>query len=68
MVLMILQQSSKGDADIKDRLLDTVREGEGGMIWESSIETHALPYVKIDSQWEFAVCYREPKVSALWQP
>ena len=32
MVLMILQQSSKGDADIKDRLLDTVREGEGGMI------------------------------------
>ena len=37
---------SKGDADIKDRILDTVGEGEGGMIWESSMETYTLPYVK----------------------
>ena len=25
-------QDSKGDTDVKDRLLDTVGEGEGGMI------------------------------------
>ena len=39
-------QGSKGDTDIKNRLLDTVGEGEGGMIRESSIETYALPYAK----------------------
>ena len=37
--------NNKGDPDIKDRLLDIVGEGEG-MIWEKSIETHTLPYVK----------------------
>ena len=26
--------------------MDTVREGENGMIWENSTETHTLPYVK----------------------
>ena len=30
-------QGSKGDTDIKIRLLDSVGEGEGGMIWENSI-------------------------------
>ena len=30
----------------KNRLLDSVREGKGGMIWENSIETCILPYVK----------------------
>ena len=39
-------QGSKGDTDIKNRLLDTVGEGEGGMIWENSIETYKSPYVK----------------------
>ena len=37
---------SKRDTDIKNRLLDSVGEGEGGMIWENSIETCVLPYVK----------------------
>ena len=33
MVLMVFyMQGSKGDTDIKNRILDTVREGEGGMI------------------------------------
>ena len=36
-------QDSKEDAGIKNRLLDTVGEGEGGMIWENSIETYTLP-------------------------
>ena len=39
-------QGSKGDTDIKNRLSDTVGEGEGGMIWENSMETYTLPYVK----------------------
>jgi len=33
-------QGSKGDAKIKDGLLDAVRGGEGGIIWESSNETY----------------------------
>ena len=37
---------SKGDTDVKNRLLDSVEEGEGGMIWENSIETCILSYVK----------------------
>ena len=32
--------------DIKNRLLDSVGEGGGGMISENSIETCILPYVK----------------------
>ena len=30
----------------KDDLLDSVGEGEGGMIWENSTETCILSYVK----------------------
>ena len=37
---------SERDTDVKNRLLDSVREGEGGMIWENSTETCILPYVK----------------------
>ena len=37
---------SKRDTDVKNRLLDSVGEGEGGMIWENSIETCVLSYVK----------------------
>ena len=39
-------QDSKRDTDVKYRLLDSVGEGEGGMIWENNIETCKLPYVK----------------------
>ena len=39
-------QESKRDTDIKNRLLDYMGEGEGGMIWENSIEICILPYVK----------------------
>ena len=39
-------QGSKRDTDVKNRLLDSVGEGEGGMISENSIETCVLPYVK----------------------
>ena len=37
---------SKRDTDVKNSLLDSVGEGEGGMIWENSIETCTLSYVK----------------------
>ena len=39
-------QDNRRDTDIKNRLLDSVGEGEGGMICENSIETCILPYVK----------------------
>ena len=39
-------QSRKRDTDVQNRLLDSVGEGEGGMIWENSIETCILSYVK----------------------
>ena len=39
-------QDSKRDTDVQNRLLDSVGEGEGGMIWENSIETCILSYVK----------------------
>ena len=37
---------SKRHTEVKNRHLDSVGEGEGGMIWENSIETCILPYVK----------------------
>ena len=39
-------RDSKGGTDVKNRLLDSVGEGEGGMILENSIDTCVLPYVK----------------------
>ena len=39
-------QDIKRDTNIKNRILDSVEEGECGMIWENSIETCILPYVK----------------------
>ena len=37
---------SKRDINVENRLLDSVEEGKGGMIWENSTETCILPYVK----------------------
>ena len=39
-------QDSKRDTDVQNSLLDSVGEGEGGMIWENSIETCIVSYVK----------------------
>ena len=39
-------QDSKRDTDVENSLLDSVGEGEGGMIWENGIETCILSYVK----------------------
>ena len=39
-------KDSKRDTDVKNRLLDSVGEGEGVMISENSIETCRLSHVK----------------------
>ena len=39
-------RDSKRDTVVYNSLLDSVGEGEGGIIWENSIETCILPYVK----------------------
>ena len=37
---------SKGNTDVKNRLLDSEGKGKDGMTWENSIETCILSYVK----------------------
>ena len=39
-------QDSKRDTDVLNSLLDSVGEGEGGMMWDNGIETCILSYVK----------------------
>ena len=39
-------QDRKRDTDVQNSLLDSMGEGEGGMISENSIETCILPSVK----------------------
>ena len=55
-------QSSNGDTDIMNRLMDKARlavgggcrEGVGGRYGESNMETY-ITICQIDNQWEFAV-------------
>ena len=37
MVMMTLNEDSKRDTEVKNRLLDSVGEGKGGMIWNMYI-------------------------------
>ena len=50
------------ETDVKNRVWYYVGEGEGGMIWENSIETCILPYVK---QMTSASLMHE---AGLWKP
>ena len=45
-MVMIIHKGQQGDTDVKNRRLDSVGEGEGGMSQENSTETCTLPYVK----------------------
>ena len=46
MIMMILYaRQQKRDTDIKNRILDSVGEGEGGMIERTALKC-LLPYVK----------------------
>ena len=40
------KRDSKRDTEIQNSLLDSVGEGEGGMIWENGIETCIISYMK----------------------
>ena len=44
MVTITLYARHQRDTDILNSLLDSVGEGEGGMIWESGIETCIISY------------------------
>ena len=39
-------QDRKRDTDVQNSLLDSVGEGEGGMIWENGTETCTISYKK----------------------
>ena len=41
-VTIALHQDSKRDTEVQNSLLDSVGEGEGGMIWENYIETYNI--------------------------
>ena len=45
-LLMILCTGQQRKHRCKEQILDSVGEGEDSMIWETSIETYTLPYVK----------------------
>ena len=46
MVTITLYARHQRDTDILNSLLDSVGEGEGGMIWESGIETCVISFMK----------------------
>ena len=46
MVTITLLSETAKETDVSNSLLDSVGEGEGGMVWENGIETCILPYVK----------------------
>ena len=58
---------SKRDTDVKNRLLDSVGEHEGGMIWEDSIETYII-ICEIDRQSRFDAGDRVLRADALGWP
>ena len=64
-LLIITMEKMAGGSSLKNRLLDTVGKGEGGMIWENSIETFNITICKIDSQWEFDSDTGNPKLCSL---
>ena len=39
-------RDSKRDTDVENSLLDSVGEGEGGIIWENGIETCIISHMK----------------------
>ena len=41
-----LECETAKETDVQNSLLDSVGEGEGGMIWENGIETCTISYVK----------------------
>ena len=50
-------RDSKRDTTVYNSLLDSVGEGEGGIIWENGIETCIIPYMKQSRQSRFDALY-----------
>ena len=57
-------QDSERDTDIKNRLLDSVGEGDGGMIWENGIETCIILYAAASTSKSRTCTGRERSVPA----
>ena len=45
-IMITLCARQQRDTDVLNSLLDSVGDGEGGIIWENGIETCKLSYVK----------------------
>ena len=60
-------QDRKRDTDVKNRILDYVGEGEGGMIWENSTENMCIIIGKVADQCKFDTWSRVVKAGALGQ-
>ena len=60
-------QDSKRDTDVKNSLLDSVGEGEAGMIWENSIEMY-ITICETDRQSRFDAWDRVLRAGALGWP
>ena len=56
-------QGRDRDADIKNGLVNTAGEGEGGKNWEISIDIYILPYIK----WAFLVAHLVKNLPAMWE-
>ena len=61
-------QGSNGDTDVKNRLLDSMGEGEDVMIWRRALKHVHYHPCKIDVLYKFDEWSRAPKASALEQP
>ena len=61
-------RDSKRDRDVYHSLMDSVGEGEGGMIWENGIETCILSCKKRIASLGSIQDYRMLRAGALGQP
>ena len=58
-------RDSERDTDVQNSLLDSVGEGEGGMVWENGIETCIYIICETNRQPRFDAGYRMLGAGAL---
>ena len=61
-------RDSKRDTDVQNSLLDSVGEGEGGMIWENGIEICIISYMKLVTIFLSPTLHYQPHLKALAHP
>ena len=59
-------QDSKRDTDVYNSLLDSVGVGEGGMIWESVMETCIISYKKWKKKYWYLCTPHVPTPVICW--